>query len=60
MPKQPEYLLVGLDLPLHFEFDLRAHEHKLVLDLVGIKITPDLDEFLPGFVDFSIPDQLAW
>lgn len=59
MPKKPKYLIVGLDLSLHFELNLRAHQHKLVLDLVRLQVTPDLDELLLGLVDLPITDELA-
>ena len=48
-----EYVFVGLDLSLHFVFDLSSHESEFFLDFVGLQISSDLDELGTCILDLS-------
>jgi hypothetical protein len=59
MPEQSEDLLVRGDLALHLIFNLRAHQRKLLVDIMRVQITADLDEFQACLVHLALTDQLT-
>lgn len=58
MSEKLEYLTIRLQLSLHLEIDLCTHHGKLLVHLVRLQITTDLDEFTACLVDLATSDQL--
>lgn len=59
MPEEFEDLSVRFDLSFHFVLDLASHESELLLSLVGLKISSDLDKFDTSLFYLAMSDKLA-